>query len=111
MNFGEKLALRYLISKGYRILEHNWTCWGGELDLIAQKNKTVVFVEVKYRTSTLYGSPHEYIDHKKKQRLLRSINLYLLKNHLFSVQWRLDAVCLTKKFGKVQIDHFENILA
>ncbi|GAI97047.1 unnamed protein product, partial [marine sediment metagenome] len=108
--FGEDLAAKHLESKGYKIIERNWTCHWGELDLIAEKDEVLVFVEVKFRTNTSYGETYEYIDSKKKKRLMRSIEQYLLKKDKFDVCWRLDAVCLTKVPGRVEIEHFEDAL-
>ncbi|KKS22640.1 MAG: hypothetical protein UU80_C0004G0030 [candidate division WWE3 bacterium GW2011_GWA1_41_8] len=58
---GEEIAAKYLIGKGYRIVERNWNCRWGELDIIASKGDTTVFVEVKYRTSLQYG-PNVFVE-------------------------------------------------
>jgi putative endonuclease len=74
---GEKFAVRYLKSKGYRILECNYRVRLGEIDIIAEQDKTLVFVEVKTRTDTLYGSPFESVTFKKQQQLSRVALEYL----------------------------------
>lgn len=108
--FGEKLASRYLKSKGYEVLGWNWTCRWGEIDLVTRFDDVLVFVEVKYRGSTGFGGPYSALSPKKLRSLHKAIDLYLAKIEKTDAVWRLDAVCLTKKPGKVEIEHFENIL-
>ena len=66
---GEIYASRYLIKKGYRIIEKNYRCRFGEIDIIAEKNNVIHFIEVKTRRSLHYGAPEESIDPKKINKL------------------------------------------
>ncbi len=74
---GESLAADYLRRKGYRILGRNYKCKIGELDLIAAKDRTLVFVEVKTRSGITVGEPYEAVDRKKRQKLLKLADGYL----------------------------------
>lgn len=67
--YGEDLAARHLVAAGYRIVERNWRCDGGELDIVAQRGGTLVFVEVKTRASARYGLPAEAVSRQKAQRI------------------------------------------
>ncbi len=74
---GEILASEALKSRGYYILRQNFSCPYGEIDIIAIKDKTLCFIEVKTRTSDTYGSPGEAVDFKK-QRHIRNAARYFL---------------------------------
>lgn len=68
---GEELAARYLTGRGYRILDRNWRCRLGEIDIVAERSGTVAVVEVKTRSSTAYGHPFDAITPAKAARLRR----------------------------------------
>lgn len=108
--FGETLAAKYLEKKGFMIICKNWTCHWGELDLITKKEDTLVFVEVKFRTNTMFGKTYEYISTKKRNILQRAIQQYLSKNNCFDCSWRLDAICITKTKVSLTIGHYMNVL-
>ncbi len=107
---GEEVAARFLESKGFKILFKNWTCRWGEIDVIAQDGKVLVFVEVKSRSGGRFESGYGALNYTKKKRLLRAIHKFLLEHNLWEVSWRLDAVCVTEIFGETEIHHYENIL-
>jgi putative endonuclease len=73
---GENLAAEHLRQLGYKVLEQNWRWNSDELDLIAQDNNTIVFVEVRARTSDKFGSPAESVTPAKMRRLCRAIAAY-----------------------------------
>ncbi|MFH1736265.1 MAG: YraN family protein [Actinomycetota bacterium] len=75
--YGESLATSYLRREGYQILGRNYRAKIGELDLIAAKGHTLVFVEVKTRTETSFAEPFEAVDRKKQQKLLKLADGYL----------------------------------
>lgn len=77
---GESLAETFLQSQGHRILERNWCCRFGELDLITQKDKGLFFVEVKTRHSDRYGSPLLAVGPRKQAKIRRVAELYLAKH-------------------------------
>ncbi|WP_309129143.1 YraN family protein [Microbacterium sp.] len=68
---GEQRAVEHLTSRGYAILDRNWRCAAGEIDIVAQLERSLCFVEVKTRRSELYGHPFEAIDDRKRRRLWR----------------------------------------
>jgi len=91
---GEEVALRFLKKKGYRIMETNYVCKMGEMDLIAKEKDTLVFIEVKTRTSTMFGPPQLAVT-KFKQRQLSKVALNFLKqNKLEDVKARFDVVAI-----------------
>ena len=75
--YGERVAAKALMDLGYTILEQNYTIRGGELDLVAQKNREMVFVEVKTRRNDAFGTPLESITPKKRRRMLHAAKMYL----------------------------------
>lgn len=89
-NVGEDLAVVYLESNGYTIIDRNATFPGGELDIICTKWGLWRFVEVKYRESTLFGYPEESMTPKKVKTLLRSIEFYCEKKDIDHSMTRLD---------------------
>ena len=73
----EKLAMEHLQAQGLRLLERNFRTRGGEIDLIMQQGNTLVFVEVRFRQSSDYGSPAETVTMHKQQRLINTASRYL----------------------------------
>ena len=74
----EDMAAEWLRSRGWRILERNFRCRQGEIDLIAAKGEVLAFVEVKYRLGTGHGFSQEAVDHRKQQRIFRVAEYYLM---------------------------------
>ena len=75
-NEGETAAANYLISKGYLIRSRNFTCRGGEIDIVAERGGCLVFVEVKTRKNDRYGAAAEYVDRTKAARVRRAAATY-----------------------------------
>ncbi len=109
-NLGEELALRLLRGKGYLILGTNYRCRWGEVDIIAQQNDELVFVEVRTRSSARYGTPEESITEAKKQRLLATAQDYLQTHGDDGANWRIDLVSvrLGSRSTVESIDHLEH---
>ena len=74
----EKCAGAYLEQQGYEVLEYNFRCRQGEIDIIAKDGEYLVFVEVKYRKNAAMGSPYEAVDHKKQRIISRTASYYCL---------------------------------
>ena len=72
----EEKAAAYLKKQGYTILEQNYRCPTGEIDLIARKEGLIVFAEVKYRKNMAFGNPLEAVDEKKRRKLYRTAQHY-----------------------------------
>ncbi len=79
-NEKEQLAKQYLESKGYTILEENFYAKGGEIDLIAREDGYLVFVEVKYRSSSMSGHPLESVTPQKQNKIRYTAQYYMYKN-------------------------------
>ncbi len=77
----EELAAEWMRKRGYRILEKNFRCRLGEIDLIAKRNGCIVFVEVKYRRSEGCGTPEEAVDYRKQVRVSNAASYYLYCRH------------------------------
>ncbi|MCD8180380.1 MAG: YraN family protein [Firmicutes bacterium] len=75
-DFGEKAAVDYLMELDYKIHERNFRLKFGEVDIIAEKDGCMVFIEVKTRKNNLFGEPSEYVDHKKQERIKRAAAVY-----------------------------------
>src|SRR5581483_11645792 len=91
---GEKAAAEYLESRGLRILDRNWRCAVGEIDLVAVDRRTLVVVEVKSRTGTRCGSPLEAVSRAKRARLRRLAVQWLNAHGIRFDQVRVDVVGL-----------------
>ena len=89
---GEDLAAEFLRKNGYRIIERNYRCRGGEIDVIACERDTLCFVEVKSRGSEDYGGPEQAITATKKRRMTHAALFYLTQKRIQDADWRFDAV-------------------
>jgi putative endonuclease len=89
---GEWLAARHLFAKGFRLLEHNYRCDQGEIDLIAEDRGTLVFVEVKTRKSLASGAPEEAVDREKRRRICRAAKWFLEPWKRWPLPIRFDIV-------------------
>ncbi|HOC03486.1 MAG TPA: YraN family protein [Candidatus Ratteibacteria bacterium] len=94
---GEEIAARFLRKNGYKILERNFATKSGEIDIIANKKRTIVFVEVKTRNTDNFGSPAEAVDSKKLTRLGTVANYYIQKKRLEKFPYRFEIVSITKQ--------------
>lgn len=88
----EQIAAAHLISKGYEILEFNYRCKMGEIDIIARDGEHLVFVEVKYRANSQKGNPLEAISMAKQKTISKCALHYMMMNHLSDVPVRFDVV-------------------
>lgn len=91
---GEKFACDFLGQNGYHILERNYRCSGGEIDIIAQQKETLVFVEVRTKKSRQFGSPEESITPTKMARLRTVAAHYGQNHHNLPASWRIDVVAI-----------------
>ncbi len=93
----ERLATEALRRNGYEILERNYRCRRGEIDLIATEGPYLVFCEVKYRKSRLCGAPFEAVDARKQRKICGCAAYYLMKYGLKDVPCRFDVVSIDDK--------------
>jgi putative endonuclease len=96
---GEKLACSALKKKGYRIIERNYRCRYGEIDIIARHKDSLVFIEVRSKTGASFGSPEESITSAKKQRLVSTALDYLNAHGKPDENWRFDFVAVRFEAG------------
>jgi putative endonuclease len=101
---GENLASEYLIKNGYIILERNWVFDKAEIDIIAQKDEEIVFVEVKTRSGDYFGFPEEAVNNSKEENILRAADAYLEEKELDN-EIRFDVIAIIFKAGKPEISH------
>ena len=110
-NWGEEQAALYLRRKGYRILERNYVCRFGEVDLIACKGGYLCFVEVKLRKNANFAEAREFVTYAKQQRILKSARLWLAA-HETPLQPRFDVMEIYAPEGmesrQLQIRHLED---
>ncbi|MCA9940732.1 MAG: YraN family protein [Anaerolineales bacterium] len=91
--WGESVAATYLEAHGYRIVQRNWRCARGEIDIVAETGETLVFVEVKTRRGRAWGTPEQAVTPRKAARLLTLAQAYLLAEDL-DVPWRVDVMAV-----------------
>lgn len=104
---GERYAEEFLKNLGYKILERNYHSRFGEIDLIAEENGTVIFVEVKLRSGSEFGTPLEAITQKKLSKMIKTSQFYMLKNPNQNI--RYDAIELMMKQEDISVEHVKNI--
>lgn len=110
---GEELASEFLTDKGYTIIERNFECKTGEIDIIAFDNKKeeLVFIEVKTRTNIKYGNPADAVDSIKKKHIYKSARYYLYKHNLLNdIFVRIDVIEVYITNNKYRINHIKQIM-
>ncbi len=107
---GEKLALRHLKKRGYRILDRNFRCRRGEIDIVAEQKDYLVFVEVRTKTTVAFGTPEESITQTKKDHLVAAALTYISEHPKLPPLWRIDVVAieLEQKGRGKRIEIIEN---
>jgi putative endonuclease len=110
---GEKLAVDYLRKRGYKIIQRNFRCREGEIDIIAQKGECLVFVEVRTKKNTAFGTPEESVTLSKREKLISLANAYLQAYDKPPLSWRIDVVAveLTPDNRVSRLEHIENAVS
>jgi len=106
--FGEEMARIFLAKQGYEVLELNWRCRYGELDLICRDQQAVIFVEVKTRNTATLETPAEALNQRKQTKLIKSASLFLSQHRLWHAQSRFDLVSVYFQTHHCQVDHVPN---
>lgn len=91
---GEQLALQHLKSLGYNVIETNYRCPRGEIDIVARQGDCLVFVEVRTRSGRGFGTPEESITFAKRQKLISLAMIYLQSHEGLPSDWRIDVVAV-----------------
>lgn len=104
---GERLAMERLIAQGYQIIERNFRCRYGEIDLIAEEGNDLVFIEVKTRRGTSHGLPEDAVTPTKQRKLIQVATYYLDLHACAERSWRIDVVAVqlsaSGKFEEIRI--------
>jgi putative endonuclease len=102
---GEGIAVSYLKGLKYKIVERNYTCKFGEVDIIAKDKKTLTFIEVKTRSSLEYGHPCQVVNKRKQHQISKVALNYISKNNLQNLDARFDvvAVQISEEGEKVEL--------
>lgn len=110
--FGENLACGYLEKNDYDILEKNFSCTQGEIDIIAYdtRNNEIVFIEVKTRTNFNYGFPSEAVNRQKQRHILNSAKYYLYCKSLEVAYVRIDVIEIVVNSGKYKLNHLKGVI-
>lgn len=104
---GEDIAASYLINKGYKILHRNWKSGRKELDIVAEKDDYVVFVEVKTRTYDLNVPPDSPVKFEKEKSMIFAANSYIQKYNI-TKEGRFDVIKIITEGKNSRIEHIEN---
>lgn len=109
-NAGEEVACGYLRGRGYVIIARQWKRLPlGEIDIIARDGKTMVFVEVKSRSSNNFGMPVESVTRTKRQKISKLIELFRHQYRLFNAPYRFDVIGVLWQEGAPRIQHLESV--
>ncbi|WP_183355694.1 YraN family protein [Geomonas silvestris] len=100
---GESMAATYLQGQGFTIVERNFRCVCGELDIIAREGRTIVFVEVKCRNNVNYGPPQLAVTPFKQRQISKAALVWLSKKKLYDAEARFDVVAIVARKGEVPV--------
>lgn len=109
-DYGEQICLNYLITNNYKILDKNFKCKQGEIDIICSKNHVIIFIEVKSRVFTSFGLPMESVGYIKKKRIIKVSKYYIYLNTLYNLNVRFDVmeVQFNTSNNSYSINHIKN---
>jgi putative endonuclease len=92
---GEDLAVQYLKKIGFKVIERNYHCSAGEIDLIAREGNTLVFVEIKARSSSEFGLPQDAVDRFKQRKMIDAARTFMAERHVTEdIAARFDVVAI-----------------
>lgn len=107
-NSGEDLVAKYITAIGYIISARNYRTRYGEIDIIAENNDKILFIEVKTRNERAKVAPREFVNHTKQKKIFTTAQIYMQKNYI-SLQPRFDvAEVITKDNGERTLNYIEN---
>lgn len=104
---GEDAAARLLLEKGYKILSRNWRFHGYEIDIVAENQEWLVFVEVKTRTSAQWGNPEDFVGKSRMRRMIEAADHYIIEHDL-DKQARFDIIGAVWNGHQMQMEHIED---
>jgi putative endonuclease len=107
---GEQLAVAHLRQDGLRVLDRNWRCAEGEIDIVAAERRSLVICEVKTRSSVRYGTPLEAVNRAKRSRLRRLAACWLVAHGVLFDEIRIDVVgVLRTESGDFTVEHVRGV--
>ena len=107
---GEEEVCKYLKRNGYKILERNYYCKIGELDIVALDKDEFVFIEVKTRSQNKYGNPVDAVDLNKKRHIYKTAQYYVMKTRIENKKMRFDIIEVKEKNHKICINQIKNAI-
>ncbi len=107
---GENIIADYITKLGYKVVERNFECNQGEIDIIAKDKGELVFIEVKTRTDISYGEASEAVTNTKKRHLINSIKYYIYKQKLENQPIRIDVAEVYINKGKVKVNYIKQAI-
>lgn len=107
---GENCACKFLERKGYQIIQRNFSCKQGEIDIIAKDKEEYVFVEVKTRHNFHYGMPSEAVTYRKQKHLCHATKYYLYLHKLEKVYVRFDIIEIIKRKEQFYFNHIKQVI-
>ncbi|MFH2142153.1 MAG: YraN family protein [Bacteroidota bacterium] len=105
--FGEQLAVKHLQKNGYLILNTNWRFVHKEIDIVAKKEDTIIFVEVKSRADDFFENPQDSVNMKKQRNLIDAAESYI-ETYDINLESRFDIIAIIKNNNKYIIEHIED---
>ena len=108
--YGEEVAARYLSGLGMKVIERNWRCECGEIDIVASEGSALVVCEVKTRSSEAFGSPFEAVTQRKLRRLRQLATKWLEARQVYAPMVRIDVVGIVQgAVGPPEIKHLRGV--
>lgn len=110
--WGENLACKYLEDNNYNLIERNFLCRQGEIDIIAKDNakQELVFIEVKTRSNFKYGNPSEAVNKEKLKHIKQTVKYYIYRNSINNIAIRFDIIEVYIQEQNCKINHIKQIL-
>ncbi|MEA4815812.1 MAG: YraN family protein [Lachnospiraceae bacterium] len=105
---GESIAETELLKKGYNVIDKNFRGQNGEIDIIAEKDGVLVFIEVKLRKSLSKGLPREAVTLKKQERIIKTAEEYIYEKSVCNMDMRFDVAEVFCKNGSIYFNYIEN---
>ena len=102
---GEALAVRFLEAQGYRVRARNWACRQGELDVVAERGDTVCFVEVRMRSTAVWGDPSHTVSFAKQRKVVKAAMHYLLAHGVRDRVLRFDVISVVGRGERATVEH------
>ncbi|ATB39132.1 endonuclease [Cystobacter fuscus] len=102
---GEEAAVRFLETQGYRVRARNYACRHGELDVVAERGDTVCFVEVRMRSTAVWGDPSHTVSFAKQRRVVKAAMHYLMAHGVRDRELRFDVISVVGRGERATVEH------